>query len=84
MIVFVVLQTSDDAPGKPHPGMLKNAMPEMDAAPDETVFVGDTTFDMEMARNAGVEGVGRMLGLSPARGPGGARRALGAGPLRAI
>ena len=62
---FVVLQTSDDAPGKPHPGMLKNAMLEMDAEPHETVFIGDTTFDMEMARNAGVEGVGVSWGYHP-------------------
>jgi len=63
---FIVLQTSDDAPGKPHPGMLHNAMLEMDAKPHETVFVGDTTFDMEMARNAGVAGVGVSWGYHPA------------------
>ena len=55
---FVTLQTADDAPSKPHPGMLENAMAEAGAAPGETVLVGDTTFDIEMAVNAGVAGIG--------------------------
>ena len=55
---FVTLQTADDAPSKPHPGMVENAMAEAGAAPDETVVIGDTTFDMEMAVNAGVRAIG--------------------------
>ena len=62
---FAVLQTSDDAPGKPHPGMLENAMTEMGALPRETVFIGDTSFDMQMARSAGVPGVGVSWGYHP-------------------
>lgn len=55
---FVTLQTPDHAPGKPHPGMLFNAMAETGAEAGSTVMVGDTTFDMEMARNAGTLAVG--------------------------
>jgi phosphoglycolate phosphatase len=55
---FVTLQTSDTAPGKPHPGMLRRAMAEVGAGPDDTVLIGDTTFDMEMARNARTPGIG--------------------------
>ena len=62
---FVCLQTSDDAPGKPHPGMLENAMAEMGTAADEIVFIGDTTFDIEMAANAGTHGVGVSWGYHP-------------------
>lgn len=62
---FVVLQTSDDAPGKPHPGMLENAMTEMGAEPHETVLIGDTSFDMQMARSAKVPGVGVSWGYHP-------------------
>jgi phosphoglycolate phosphatase len=62
---FLVLQTSDDAPGKPHPGMLENAMAEMGTTPRETVLIGDTSFDMEMARSAGVAGVGVSWGYHP-------------------
>ncbi len=55
---FVTLQTADDAPSKPHPGMLHRAMAEAGATARATVFVGDTTFDMAMAVNAGVVPIG--------------------------
>ena len=56
--LFVSIQTSDDAPGKPHPGMLEQAMNEVGVARAYTIMVGDTTFDMEMAANAGVRAIG--------------------------
>ena len=55
---FATLQTADACPGKPHPEMLHRAMSETGAAPGETVLVGDTTFDMEMAANAGTAAIG--------------------------
>lgn len=55
---FVSLQTADDAPGKPHPGMLQQAMREAGADAAKTIMIGDTSYDMEMARNAGVAGLG--------------------------
>ena len=55
---FVTLQTADDAPSKPHPGMLERAMEETGMAKDETVLIGDTVFDMEMALNAGAGAFG--------------------------
>ena len=55
---FVTLQTADDGPGKPHPEILHRAMAEVGAGRAETVLIGDTTYDMEMAANAGVRAVG--------------------------
>jgi len=55
---FVSLQTADDAPGKPHPRMLELAMADVGAGPGETVVIGDTVFDVEMARTAGAAAVG--------------------------
>ena len=55
---FVTRQTSDVAKGKPHPDMVLRAMEETDTRSETTVMIGDTTFDMEMARNAGVKGIG--------------------------
>jgi phosphoglycolate phosphatase len=56
---FVTLQTSDVvAAGKPAPDMTLQAMAEAGAEPASTIVVGDTTYDMEMARNAGVAAVG--------------------------
>lgn len=54
---FVTLQTSDHGPGKPHPAMLERALAETGAAPADAVMIGDTTFDMEMARQARVTGI---------------------------
>lgn len=62
MEFFVTRQTADDAPGKPHPGMLLQAMAEAGAMAEETVMVGDTTFDMMMARNARVAAIGAAWG----------------------
>ena len=52
--MFDTIQTADDGPGKPHPYMLEQAMAETGASANDTVMIGDTTFDMEMARSAGV------------------------------
>ncbi len=56
--LFVTLQTADDGPGKPHPEILNRAMSEVGAEPEETVVIGDTSYDMEMAANAGVRALG--------------------------
>ena len=55
---FATLQTGDRAPGKPNPEMLFKAMEETGASPEVTVMIGDTSYDMEMAVNAGVLGIG--------------------------
>jgi phosphoglycolate phosphatase len=55
---FVTLQTADRHPSKPHPSMIGTAMAEAGASPETTVMIGDTTYDIEMAVNAGVRGVG--------------------------
>ena len=64
---FVTLQTADRHPSKPDPSMLQAAMAEAGAGPAETVMIGDTSFDMAMARAAGVRAVGVAWGYhSPA------------------
>ena len=55
---FLTIQTADKAAGKPSPDMLLNAMAETGADPENTVMIGDTTFDIEMANNAGTLAVG--------------------------
>lgn len=56
--MFATIQTADSAPSKPHPGMILQAMAETGAQADRTVMIGDTTFDIDMARAAGVASVG--------------------------
>ena len=55
---FVTIQTADDHPSKPHPSMILQAMAETGVAPEHTVMIGDTSFDMAMARAAGVRAIG--------------------------
>ncbi|MCA0978164.1 HAD-IA family hydrolase [Qipengyuania flava] len=55
---FVSLQTADRHPSKPHPSMIEQALAEADVASDCAVMIGDTTFDIEMARAAGIRAIG--------------------------
>ncbi|MFG1298713.1 HAD-IA family hydrolase [Xanthobacter sp. V3C-3] len=55
---FSTIQTADDAPSKPHPAMVFQAMGEIGARPEETVVVGDTTYDISMALQAGASALG--------------------------
>lgn len=55
---FCTVQTADKAPSKPHPGMILQALKETGTDANDALIVGDTTFDMEMARAADVRGIG--------------------------
>ena len=55
---FVSLQTADRHPSKPHPSMVSQAIAEAGAAPETSIVVGDTSFDMAMAASAGASGIG--------------------------
>ncbi|WP_298464399.1 HAD-IA family hydrolase [uncultured Erythrobacter sp.] len=56
--LFISLQTADRHPSKPHPAMLEAALFEAGATPDQAVMIGDTTFDIDMARAANVRSIG--------------------------
>lgn len=55
---FVTLQTADRHPSKPHPAMVHSALAEAGVAAEQAVMIGDTSFDMELAMNAGVAAIG--------------------------
>jgi len=55
---FVGTQTADDAPSKPHPGMVLNCLAATGVDARRAVMVGDTEFDIAMARAAGARAVG--------------------------
>ncbi len=55
---FHTIKTADDAPSKPHPGMIELAMDETGVERPHVMMIGDTSFDIEMARSAGVKSVG--------------------------
>lgn len=56
--MFVTIQTADTHPSKPHPAMMLAAMAETGAAARRSVLIGDTSYDMEMARAAGARAIG--------------------------
>jgi len=64
---FVTLQTADRHPSKPHPSMIEQAMAEAGAAPETTLMIGDTSFDMAMARAAGATAIGVTWGYHDAQ-----------------
>jgi phosphoglycolate phosphatase len=55
---FVTIRTGDLCRPKPHPEMLLQILDELGLSADRAVMVGDTTFDVEMARAAGVRAIG--------------------------
>ena len=55
-------RTVDECPPKPHPAMLLDLMDELGTTPQTTLMIGDTRWDLEMARNAGVPAVGVLSG----------------------
>jgi phosphoglycolate phosphatase len=63
--VFATIQTADGAPSKPHPAMIRQGMAEVGAAPHDTVMIGDSSYDMAMARAAGVLPIGVSWGFQP-------------------
>jgi phosphoglycolate phosphatase len=55
---FATLQTADRHPSKPHPSMIEAALAEAGAAPQLSLMIGDTSYDMAMAKAAGITAVG--------------------------
>ncbi|WP_230770883.1 HAD-IA family hydrolase [Sphingomonas sp. Leaf4] len=62
---FVTLQTADRHPSKPDPAMLLAAIAEAGATRETTVMIGDTAFDMGMARAGGTRAIGVEWGYHP-------------------
>lgn len=62
---FVTTQVADDHPSKPHPSMIQAALAETGTDPARAVMVGDTSYDMEMGRAAGIRCIGVAWGYHP-------------------
>ncbi|MDF2234364.1 HAD-IA family hydrolase [Albimonas sp. CAU 1670] len=63
--LFQTLQTADGHPSKPHPAMLLDALAETGAEAEDAVMIGDTEFDVEMARAAGMTAIAVTWGYHP-------------------
>ncbi|WP_294948686.1 HAD-IA family hydrolase [Sulfurivirga sp.] len=60
---FDVTRTPVEAASKPDPLMLEQILQETGVPVEQALMVGDTTFDMEMARNAGMDRVAVSFGV---------------------
>lgn len=66
--VFDGSRTADETAGKPDPRMLHELMREFGTEPERTLMIGDTTHDLQMARNAGCASVGVSYGAHETHG----------------
>lgn len=56
---------ADECHSKPHPQMLEELMAAFAIVPERTLMIGDTTHDLQMARNAGVASLAVSYGAHP-------------------
>lgn len=75
---FHATRCADETFSKPHPGMLMELMDELGVGPAETLMIGDTEYDMQMAANA------RVGALAVCYGVHAPERLLACGPLACL
>ena len=75
---FHATRCADEGEPKPHPDMLLHLMSVLDVRPNETLMVGDTTHDIELARAADADAVGVAYGAHGVEG------LAAAGPLAIV
>jgi len=63
---FHSTRTVDECFSKPHPQMLDELMDMLVVIPERTLMIGDTSYDLQMAKNAGVSSVGVTYGAQRA------------------
>lgn len=62
---FHATRCADETFSKPNPQMLFELMDELGASASETLMIGDTEYDLLMARNAGVKALAVDYGVHP-------------------
>lgn len=62
---FATTQCADDAPSKPHPAMIQQACAAVALPPERAIMIGDSSYDMLMARSAGARAIGVSWGFQP-------------------
>ncbi len=63
---FHATRTADQTCSKPDPEMLLELMDELAVNAERTLMIGDTTHDVQMAQNAGVDALAVAYGAHPA------------------
>lgn len=60
--LWYATRCASECPSKPAPDMVLEICSELAVRPSESLVVGDTSFDLEMAANAGAQGIGITTG----------------------
>ncbi len=63
--LFQASRCADECHSKPHPQMLEELMAEFGVTGEATLMIGDTSHDLLMARNAGVDSLAVTYGAHP-------------------
>lgn len=61
--LFAVTRCADETASKPNPRMLQEIMDVAGVTPTETLMIGDTEYDLQMARNAGARALAVAYGV---------------------
>jgi phosphoglycolate phosphatase len=62
---FQASRTADETFSKPHPAMINELLDELMVPKERAVMIGDTSHDLEMARNAGIDALAAGYGAHP-------------------
>ena len=66
--ITYILGADDVAEGKPNPEPVLKTLDELKLSADEVIVVGDTSFDIDMGRNAGTRTCGVTYGIGSTEG----------------
>jgi phosphoglycolate phosphatase len=61
--LFVHTRCADETRSKPHPQMLEEILTDYDAAPHDALMIGDSEYDLHMARNIGMDSLAVSYGV---------------------
>jgi len=64
--LFSMTRTVDEAFAKPHPKMVEDILETLLVAPENSLLIGDTEYDMQLAKNAGIDAVAVTCGVHDA------------------
>lgn len=63
--IILASRSADDCHSKPHPQMVHEILDELGVDAGRALMIGDTTFDLQMASNAGISSLGVTYGAQP-------------------
>ncbi|MDO6505398.1 HAD-IA family hydrolase [Colwellia sp. 4_MG-2023] len=61
--LFHTTRCADEMPSKPDPTMLLSILSELGISSHEALMIGDTSYDLKMAKNAGIDSIGVSFGV---------------------